>query len=76
MKAVQNPVPAEDRIHNVKLTRKHVQALNRAADILVGLSDIMDKSSDWDPVWIVLSHVNNDLQIVNDQVRREVPDVR
>ncbi len=57
MKAVQKPAPAEKRIHSVKLTTEHVEA---------------QPCQDHDPFWLILRHVNMDLQFVENQVTMQV----
>ena len=76
MKAVQKPSQTEKPIHSVKLTTEHIEALDRVTDILMALKDILYQTDEWSPFWVILRHINNDLQLVNDQVRREVPDVQ
>ncbi len=70
MKAVQNPAPAEKRIHSVKLTTEHVEALVRATEILTALGDIISPCQDHDPFWLILRHINMD---PNWTARRSVP---
>ena len=40
--------------YRVTLTKSHVEALNRATDILLGLKDVMDPCQKWDCVWLIL----------------------
>ena len=72
MKAVQKPAPAEKRIHSVKLTTEHVEALVRATEILTALGDIISPCQDHDPFWLILRHVNMDLQFVETKVSMQV----
>ncbi len=55
-------------------TTEHIEALDRVTDILMTLKDILYQTDEWSPFWVILRHINNDLQLVNNQVQREVPD--
>ena len=61
---------------SVRLKREHLEALKRATDILTALGDIISPCQEHDPFWLILRHVNNDRQWVQNNIRREVQDGR
>ena len=51
---------------------EHVEALTRATETLTALGDIIEPCQEHDPFWLILKHVNIDLQFVENRVSMEM----